>query len=172
VTAKSRCVTVRLTLAEAGAIEETSDNGVDQGYFYINDDGTDTGHGGRRRFVAWERGIAKLRDAIRDAGGLDQKSTPRRGRRAAVGGSPLDAICPCGEHGVDRGTWDCETLVVRDVAEGTEEGVSAEAFRADNIEDEETIEALARVLRRETRVEMLGGGATPCVEIRLAGGAS
>lgn len=63
----SRYVTVRMTVAEAEAIATTSDDGVDSGYFYVEDDGSDTGRGGKRAFAAWERGYAKLVDAINAA---------------------------------------------------------------------------------------------------------
>ena len=66
----SRYVTVRMTVAEAEAVEETSGDGVSSGEFYMNDDGSDTGRGGKRGFAAWERGHAKLVDAINSARGV------------------------------------------------------------------------------------------------------
>ena len=60
-----RTVTVTLTQLEAQELLNAAGNGADDGSFWVNDDGSDTGYGGKRALNAYYRAREKLQNAMR-----------------------------------------------------------------------------------------------------------
>lgn len=64
-----KTITITLTLPQARALALSADAGAGYGDLFIDENGEDTGYGGRTAYRCWARAESRLREAIAKAEG-------------------------------------------------------------------------------------------------------